>query len=164
MSPAIRPFQPSDWNRVADIYRQGLETRNATFETQVPDFDTWIKKFHTHLLWVAELNGEVVGWAGLQPVSPRKVYEGVTEVTIYIDTAHTGKGIGKSLMKHLVEASETAGIWTLYASIFPENVASIRLHKASGFREIGYREKIGQLEGRWRNTVLFERRSKTTGP
>jgi L-amino acid N-acyltransferase YncA len=163
MNPTVRLFHTKDWNAVAEIYRQGLQTRNATFETQVPDFDTWIKKFHTHLLWVAERNGAVVGWAGLQPVSPRKVYEGVTEVTIYIDTDHTGKGIGKTLMKHLIEESEKAGIWTLFASIFPENIASIQLHKASGFREIGYREKIGKLDGQWRSTVLFERRSKTTG-
>jgi L-amino acid N-acyltransferase YncA len=159
----IRAFSGHDWAAVGDIYDQGLRTRNATFETQVPDYETWIKKFHSHLLWVAVIDDVVVGWAGLQPMSPRKVYEGVVEVTIYIDASHAGKGIGRSLMNHLIDESEKAGIWTLYASIFPENTASIRLHRSVGFREIGYREKIGQLDGQWRNTVLFERRSKNTG-
>ena len=163
MTINIRSFRATDWNAVSGIYQQGLETRNATFETQGPDFETWIKKFHPHLLWVAELNSEVVGWAGLQPVSVRKVYEGVVEVTIYIESGHTGKGIGKALMGHLIEESEKAGIWTLYASIFPENKASINLHRSAGFREIGYREKIAQLDGKWRDTVLFERRSKKVG-
>lgn len=162
MNLPIRPFKSSDWEAVADIYRQGLETRNATFETQVPDRDIWMKKFHPHLLWVAE-PGSIVAWAGLQPVSARKVYEGVAEVTIYVDSNHSGKGIGTTLMTHLIEESEKAGIWTLYASIFPENIASIRLHRSTGFREIGYREKIARLDGRWRDTVLFERRSKKIG-
>ena len=159
----IREFKAEDWNSVADIYQQGLNTRNATFETSVPDYETWIKKFHSHLLWVAEIERQLVGWAGLQPVSVRKVYEGVAEVTIYIGSKHSCKGIGRALLKHLVDESEKAGIWTLYASIFPENTASIHLHQSAGFREIGYREKIAQLDGEWRNTVLFERRSKKVG-
>ena len=163
MNTNIRLFKRSDWDAVADIYRQGLETRNATFETVVPDYETWIKKFHPHLLWVAESEQVVIGWAGLQPISNRKVYEGVVEVTIYLDGKHTGKGVGKALMHHLVEESEKAGIWTLYASIFPENTASIHLHRSSGFREIGFREKIGKLDGKWRDTILFERRSKKVG-
>jgi L-amino acid N-acyltransferase YncA len=156
----IRVFEERYWNEVKEIYRQGLEGRNATFETEVPDYFTWIKKFHAHLLWVALEGSQVVGWAGLQPVSARKVYEGVVEVTVYIHNAFAGKGIGTVLMKHLIEESEKNGIWTLFASIFPENTASIRLHISNGFREIGYREKIAQLDGKWRNTVLFERRSK----
>jgi phosphinothricin acetyltransferase len=156
----ITAFEEKYWNEVKDIYRQGLEGRNATFETEVPDYSTWIKKFHSHLLWVATEGKQVIGWAGLQPVSARKVYEGVVEVTIYVHNAFSGKGIGTLLMKHLISESEQAGIWTLYASIFPENIASIRLHVSNGFREIGYREKIAQLNGKWRNTVLFERRSK----
>ena len=163
MSIEIRSFDNNDWQKVAGIYKQGLDTRNATFETQLPNFETWINRFHRHLLWVAAINKEVVGWAGLQPVSVRKVYEGVVEVTIYVDGAFAGKGIGTALLKHLINESEKAGIWTLYASIFPENTASIRLHLTNGFREIGYREKIAQLDGKWRNTVLFERRSKNVG-
>ena len=163
MNVSIQKFIKENWNDVSEIYRQGLLTRNATFETEVPDYDTWIKKFHIHLLWVAIVEGKAVGWAGLQPVSLRKVYEGVVEVTIYIHNQFAGKGIGTGVMRHLSEESERAGIWTLYASIFPENTASIRLHINNGFREIGYREKIAQLDGKWRNTVLFERRSKKIG-
>jgi phosphinothricin acetyltransferase len=163
MNISIRTFNISDWKDVADIYRQGLKTRNATFETEVPDYQTWIRKFHSHLIWVAEQRKQVIGWAGLQPVSLRKVYEGVAEVTIYIDSKHSGKGVGTRLMNHLIEQSEKAGIWSLYASIFPENGASISLHYSAGFREIGFREKIAQLDGNWRNTVLFERRSKKVG-
>ena len=155
MNVSIRQFERDDWTKVAAIYQQGLETRNATFETQVPDYDTWIKKFHANLLWVVLIEKQVVGWAGLQPVSVRKVYEGVVEVTIYIDQKHAGKGIGKTLMNHLIRESENAGVWTLYASIFPENTASVHLHRSAGFREIGYREKIAQLDGKWRNTILF---------
>lgn len=163
MSLNIRLFNVSDWDTVSNIYKQGIDTGNATFEADVPDYNAWIKKFHPHLLWVAEIKNEVVGWAGMQPISARKVYEGVVEVTIYIDMKHTGQGIGKALMHHLIDESEKAGIWTLYASIFPENTASVRLHRSAGFREIGYREKIGQLGGEWRNTILFERRSKKVG-
>lgn len=155
MSMSIRAFTLEDWDAVAEIYRQGLETKNATFETTVPDYNAWIRKFHAHLVWVAVINNKVVGWAGLQPVSVRKVYEGIAEVTIYVHSEFGGKGIGKALMGHLVNESENAGIWTLYASIFPENAVSIHLHKAAGFREIGYRERIAQLDGVWRNTILF---------
>jgi L-amino acid N-acyltransferase YncA len=163
MDISIRHFKSQDWKRVSEIYHQGLLTRIATFETEVPDYDVWIKKFNSNQLWVAQLNNNIVGWAGLQPVSARKVYEGVTEVTIYIHKDFSWKGIGSALMKHLVYESEKAGIWTLHASIFPENAASIKLHLNNGFREIGYREKIAQLDGKWRNTVLFERRSKIVG-
>jgi L-amino acid N-acyltransferase YncA len=156
------PFEK--WrNRTCQIAVTKLLTRNATFETQAPDYDSWTNKFHSHLLWVAVRDEVVIGWAGLQPVSVRKVYEGVVEVTIYVHNAATGRGIGSALMKHLIEESERNGIWTLYASIFLENTASIALHVKHGFREIGYREKIAKLDGAWRNTVLFERRSKIVG-
>jgi L-amino acid N-acyltransferase YncA len=163
MNVSIRPFREPDWKTVADIYEQGLLTRNATFETEVPTYDSWIKKFNPSLLWVATIGNDVVGWAGLQPVSPRKAYEGVVEVTVYVHQDHSGKGIGSALMKHLVSESEKAGIWTLYASIFPENTASIRLHETAGFRKIGIRERIAKLDGVWRNTVLYERRSQAVG-
>lgn len=159
----ILPFETSHWQAVAEIYRLGLFTRNATFETEVPDFETWSKKFPSEWLWVIVLNDKVVGWAGLQPVSVRRAYEGVREVTIYVHPDHGGKGIGSLLMDHLIRESENAGIWTLYSSIFEENAASIRLHTTAGFRQIGFREKIAQLDGKWRNTVLFERRSKIIG-
>lgn len=163
MNTTIRLFEATDWQTVAAIYQQGLATRNATFETQVPDFNSFVKKFRTNMLWVAIIENSVVGWAGLQPVSARKAYDGVTEVTVYVDEKYAGKKIGSALMGHLIDASEQAGVWTLFASIFPENVPSIRLHQSMGFREIGYREKIAQLDGRWRDTILFERRSKVVG-
>lgn len=163
MNIVVQTFKKEQWSEVSEIYRFGLLTRNATFETEVPEYDSWIKKFHPHLLWVAMIDHKIVGWAGLQPVSVRKVYEGVVEVTIYIHPDYAGKGIGTTLMKHLIAESEKAGVWTLYASIFPENIASINLHVSAGFREIGYREKIAKLDGEWRNTMLFERRSKIAG-
>jgi L-amino acid N-acyltransferase YncA len=163
MSTVFRRFSKNDWSRVSEIYQQGLLTRNATFETEVPEYETWIKKFNSNLLWVAVIDDHVVGWAGLQPVSTRKVYEGVVEVTLYIDSAHSGNGIGTTLMKHLILESEKAGVWTLYASIFIENTASIRLHESAGFKKIGVRDRIAQLDGKWRSTVLYDRRSEVVG-
>jgi len=163
MTVKITSFKNDHWPAVAEIYRLGLLTRKATFETEVPEYQTWIGKFHKHLLWVALNNNEVIGWAGLSSVSIRKAYAGVAEVTIYIHPDYKSKGIGKQLMSHLVNESEKAGIWTLYAAIFSENPASIKVHLSNGFREIGYREKIAQLDGEWKNTVLFERRSKKIG-
>ena len=108
MNISIRNFKHDDWNLVAEIYRQGLETRNATFETQVPDFDAWIKKFHAHLLWVAVLEHHVVGWAGLQPVSQRKVYDGVAEVTLYIDSKQR---VPLHILYRLGQDRSTRGPW-----------------------------------------------------
>jgi L-amino acid N-acyltransferase YncA len=163
METIICNFESKHWEDVKKIYQQGILTKNATFETDVPPYEAWREKFHGHLLWIAEQKNTIVAWGGIQPTSSRKVYEGVGEVTIYVDLMCRGRGIGKLLMNHLISESEKAGIWTLYASVFPENKASVRLHESSGFREIGYREKIAQLDGQWRNTVLFERRSKITG-
>lgn len=163
MNLTIRKFVADDWPVVAGIYRQGIETRNATFETEVPELETWRKKFHPDFLWSAESDSRVVAWAGLQPVSLRKAYEGVLELTIYVDLDYAGNGIGKKLMNHLIDESENGGVWTLYSSVFPENTSSMKLHQSAGFREIGYREKIAQLDGKWRNTILFERRSKKIG-
>jgi phosphinothricin acetyltransferase len=163
MTIEIKKFEKHHWHAVSEIYTYGLRTRNATFETEIPDFETWNKKFHGHLRWVATVNDEVVGWAGLLPVSTRKVYEGVAEISIYVHPVHNGLGIGKRLMTHLVQESENAGIWTLYAAIFPENIASCKLHSSAGFRLVGYREKIAKLDGKWRDTNIYERRSKTVG-
>lgn len=160
---SITQFEHSHWDAVSEIYRLGIATGHATFETTVPDLDSWLPKFYTNMVWVAVDNGAVAGWAGLQPVSAREVYRGVVEVTIYVHPEHGGKGVGTALMRQLVAQSEAANIWTLYASIFPENTSSIRLHQAAGFREIGYRERIAQLHGEWRDTILFERRSEIVG-
>ncbi len=159
----IRRLEGSDWEAVANIYRLGLETGNASFETEVPDYNTWDKKFRTDQRWVAITGDEIVGWAGLMPVSVRKVYEGVTEVSIYVHPMYYGRRIGTYLMSHVIEQSELAGIWTLFASIFPENEASHKLHVSSGFRLIGYRERIAKLHGTWRDTHIYERRSKIVG-
>lgn len=163
MMPDITLFDPSHWEAVREIYSLGMATGNATFETVVPSLTDFQNKFHPHLLWVARHNNVVVGWAGLQPVSAREVYRGVAEVTVYVHPSHGGTGIGTALMNHLVFQSEAAGIWTLYASIFSENKASRKLHLTTGFREVGYREKIAQRDGHWRNTILYERRSKIAG-
>jgi L-amino acid N-acyltransferase YncA len=159
----IEPMQPSDWPAVEAIYREGIAGGNATFETESPGWETWNSRHHLHSRLVARDEGRILGWAALSPVSARRVYAGVAEVSVYVASAAQGRGVGKGLMAALVAASEANGIWTLQASIFPENVASIRLHEACGFREVGWRERIAQLAGRWRDTVILERRSERIG-
>ena len=152
-----------DWDQVAEIFRQGIETGNATFETQIPSWDKWDLTHVQSCRIVATIENVVVGWAALIPVSARKVYAGVGEVSIYISNKYKGLKIGTRLLKKLIEESETEGFWTLQAGIFPENTASIQLHQNHGFRIIGYREKIGLMSGIWRDTILLERRSKKIG-
>lgn len=154
----FRPLVQSDWPTVSEIYRLGLETRLATFETAVPTWANWDSSHLEKCRIIAEVDEKVIGWAVLSPVSKRKVYEGVAELTIYIHPDFSGRGIGSALMNELIIQSETEGFWTLQSSVFPENVASIRLHLKHGFREVGYREKIAQLDREWRNTVILERR------
>ncbi|MBN1995191.1 MAG: N-acetyltransferase [Anaerolineae bacterium] len=154
---------PEDWPTVQAIYREGLDTGQATFETKVPDWAAWDKNHLPDCRLVAKSNGLVVGWAALSPVSRRFVYRGVAEVSIYLAAAARGQGIGKALLQALIAESERAGIWTLQAGIFPENIASLTLHQACGFREVGVRERIGQMNGVWRDVVLLERRSKVAG-
>ncbi len=156
----IEEMKDGDWERVRSIYQEGIAGGNATFETRVPEWDEWDR---THLRdgrLVARADGRVVGWAALSPVSDRCAYSGVAEVSIYVATSARHAGIGKALLRALIEASERAGLWTLQGGIFPENEASLALHKACGFREVGVRERIGQLEGVWRDVVLMERRSR----
>lgn len=160
----ITPLLPADWPSVRQIYLEGISSGNATFETQAPSWETWDAGHRPDCRLAAKTaESHLLGWAALSPVSKRKVYEGVAEVSVYVAEAARGQGVGKALLAALVAASEAAGIWTLQASIFPENVASIALHKQAGFREIGYRERIAQHHGVWRNTVLMERRSKVIG-
>lgn len=151
------------YNEVAEIYLQGIATGNATFQTQTPDLDEWNNSHLTHSRFVALQNNKVIGWAALTPVSGRCVYAGVAEVSIYISFSFRAKGIGDMLLKQLIKDSEANNIWTLQAGIFPENKASEQLHIKNGFRLVGKREKIGKMNGVWRDTILLERRSSVTG-
>lgn len=150
----------NDWDDVARIYYDGITTKNATFEKSCPDWNTWDKNHRYDCRIVAVDNDIIVGWAALSDVSDRCVYAGVCEVSIYVDTAHHGKGIGQLLMEQLIIKSEENNIWTLQAGIFPENKASIKLHEKNGFRIIGIREKIGKIDNNWRDVMLLERRSR----
>jgi phosphinothricin acetyltransferase len=163
MSFRIEPMQPADWDAVRAIYRAGIATGNATFETDAPDWVIWDEKHLKECRLVARQAEQILGWAALSPVSSRCVYAGVAEVSVYVGAAARGQGVGKALLARLVEEAERSGLWTLQAGIFPENTASIALHKACGFREVGYRERIGQMNGVWRDTVLLERRSAVVG-
>lgn len=163
MEVSFRPMMQEDYDSVAEIFSQGIATGNATFETQIPDWEKWDAAHIRSCRIIATVNNVVTGWAALIPVSSRKVYAGVGELSIYISNAYRGLGIGNSLLERLIDESEKEGFWTLQAGIFPENTASIRLHQNHGFRIVGYREKIGQMDGIWRNTLLLERRSKVVG-
>ena len=154
---------PADWPQVKTIYESGIASGHATFEQSAPSWESWDGAHLDYGRLVATLNGAIVGWAALTPVSNRCVYGGVAEVSVYIDEGERGKGIGQALLQALVQASEDNGLWTLQASVFPENKASIRIHQKTGFRIVGYRERIGQQNGWWRHTVLLERRSPRNG-
>ena len=159
----LAAFTAADWPAVAAIYEEGMATRMATFETEVPSWEAWDRDHLAEPRIGAWADGELAGWAALSPTSERCVYGGVAEVSIYIGEKHRGQGLGHQLLAALVEASEEAGLWTLTAGIFPENAASIRLHEAHGFKILGVREKLGQMEGVWRDVVQMERRSPTVG-
>ncbi len=151
---------PRDWEQVRAIYLEGVREGNSTFETEAPSWEAWDEAHHQSPRLVMRTGDQVLGWAALSPVSKRRVYSGVAEVSVYVTGSTRGKGIGRALLEALIEESERAGIWTLQASIFPENEASIELHLKCGFREVGRRERIAKLNGVWRDTILFERRSK----
>ena len=154
----VRPMTPDDWPRVRAIYEAGIATGNATFETAAPAWDDWN---HSHLpdhRLVAVIDGAVVGWASLSPVSDRCAYRGVAENSVYVDPTHHGVGIGRTLLNALLGSAEQGGFWTVQTGIFPENTASVALHERCGFRIVGRRERIGQLGGVWRDTLFLERR------
>ncbi len=155
----IRPMRTRDWPEVRRIYASGIATGDATFEQEVPGWEGWNASHGKACRLVAEGESGIAGWAALSPVSKRKIYRGVAEVSIYMDPSFRGKGWGKRLLSEMVCLSEIKGFWTLQASIFPENVASIRIHERCGFRVVGCRERIGKMQGNWRDTILLERRS-----
>lgn len=142
---------------------EGIATGQATFQQEAPEWEQWDKGHLPHSRIVTTKEGAVTGWAALSPVSARPVYRGVAEVSVYIGEHHRGNGLGYQLLQELVLQSEQNGIWTLQASIFPENAASVHIHEKCGFRLMGCREKIGQQNGVWRDTVIMERRSKVVG-
>lgn len=156
----MRPMQPEDWPAVSDIYRLGIETGIATFERSCPSYEVWDQNHLQSCRPVAVDGNRIAGWAALNPVSKRQVYDGVAEISIYIHPDYRGKGIGRLLLWQLIVESEAAGFWTLQASILDANEASIAIHEHCGFRTVGYRERIARdHNGQWRNTVLMERRS-----
>lgn len=159
----LRPLLPQDWDAVRAIYREGIATGNATFEDDAPAWEEWDAGHLPNCRLVAEGRGRVAGWAVLSAISSRAVYKGVAEVSIYVGADFRGMGAGRTLLAALIEQSERDGIWTLQAGIFPENDASLALHRRMGFREIGRRERIGWMNGRWRDVLLLERRSPKVG-
>jgi L-amino acid N-acyltransferase YncA len=163
MSATITEIRPDDWPAVRAIYLQGIATGQATFQTEAPDWNEWNSGHLSACRLVLRVSGEVAAWAALSPVSRRPVYGGVAEESIYVAASQRGYGHGKRLLEELVACSERNGIWTLQAGIFPENRTSIRLHEACGFRVVGTRERLGCMNGVWRDVVLMERRSRVVG-
>lgn len=161
--PELTALREEHWPAVKAIYEAGLATGQASFETEAPDWRSWDAGHHTHSRVVALQDGDVVGWAAIAPVSRRAAYAGVAEVSVYVAAGARGHGIGGRLLRELIRQSEQAGIWTLSASIFPENPASVRLHESCGFRLLGRRRRIARHHGIWRDTVLYERRSELAG-
>lgn len=159
----IRSMTAADWPEVRAIYEAGIATGNATFETTAPEYDAWDRSHLANRLVAIDDAGDIVGWAALSPVSDRCVYGGVAENSIYVHPDARGSGVGTALLARLIAAAEDSGLWTLQTGIFPENAPSLALHQRCGFRIIGTRERIGQLNGVWRDTLLLERRSATVG-
>ena len=163
MSVRIETMALGDWEAVRKIYLDGIATGHATFETDPPTWETWDSEHLSSPRLVARDKEKVVGWAALAPVSGRCVYGGVGEVSVYVDTASRGRGVGCVLLNALVTGSEHEGIWTLEAGIFPENEASLAVHRRCGFRQVGRRERLGKMHGVWRDVILLERRSTAVG-
>lgn len=157
-------LQPSDWEEIRRIHAEGIATRLATFETEpTPSWDDWDASHAPSCRIAAREDGSLLGWAALSPVSDRCCYAGVGEVSVYVSESSRGRGVGRALLQRLVAESEAAGLWTLQAGIFAENEASLRLHEGCGFRPVGRRERLGQLDGEWKDVMLLERRSPTVG-
>lgn len=165
MNVIIRTMQPEDFEDVAKIYHQGIQTGIATFQTDIPSWEAWDNShIKTCRLVAVTEEGQIVGWVALSPVSSRCVYGGVAEISVYVDQNFRKKGIGILLLESLISASEEQGFWTLQAGVFAHNSASLNLHLAAGFKKVGVRERIGRTSnGIWQDTVLLERRSKVVG-
>ena len=163
MEILIDEMRSEDWDQVRQIYLDGLATGQATFEVEAPSWEAWNKNHHAHSRLVARCNNRVIAWAALAPVSVRQCYSGVAEVSLYVRADQRDKGLGLRLLQAVIESSERHGIWTLCGATFPENTASINLQLACGFRIVGYRERIAQHHGIWRDTILTERRSQVVG-
>jgi L-amino acid N-acyltransferase YncA len=159
VSVEIRSLVAADWPSVEAIWREGIAGGDATFETEPPGWDEFDRTRHAGHRLVAGEDGAVVGWAALAPVSGRSCYAGVAENSVYVAAALRGRGVGRALLADLVAGADTAGIWTIQTSVFPENVPSLALHEGAGFRVVGRRERIARLNGVWRDTLLLERRS-----
>jgi L-amino acid N-acyltransferase YncA len=156
----IRKLEREDWPEVASIYEAGIDTGDATFETEVPSWEAWDAAHLGEHRLVAVDGDRVVGWAALAPVSERCCYEGVAENSVYVASDAQGQGVGRALLERLVGDSEQAGVWTVQTGVFPENAASVALHLACGFRVVGVRERLGRLDGAWRDVLFLERRSE----
>ena len=160
----LRELTYQDWQQVKEIYEEGIATGNATFQAAAPSWEEWDGGHVQNSRIVAtDDENNILGWAALSPVSGRCVYAGVGEVSVYVSQKARGRGVGKTLLKELILQSEKNGFWTLTAGIFPENEASMQIHKQAGFKVLGVREKIGKMDGRWRDTVMLERRSQVVG-
>jgi L-amino acid N-acyltransferase YncA len=154
----VRPLRPDDYPAVARIFAEGIATGDATFETAVPEWEAWDAAHLPEHRLVAELDGDVVGWTAVVPYSRRAVYRGVGEESVYVAERARGLGVGRALLEALLASARAGGLWTLQAAVFPENEASLALHRSLGFREVGVRERLGQLDGAWRDVVLLELR------
>ena len=159
----IDELRPEHWPEVARIYAEGIATGAATFETEVPEWEAWDRAHLPEHRFVAVEDDRVLGWAAVSAVSDRCVYGGVVEDSLYVDPAAQGRGVGRRLLEALIESTERAGIWTIEAGMFPENAGSVALHERLGFRVVGRRERLGKLDGAWRDVLLLERRSPVVG-
>jgi L-amino acid N-acyltransferase YncA len=154
----IRPMRDTDWPGVLAAYQDGIATGEATFETDAPTFAQWSASHPAEHRFVAVDDQTVLGWVALSPVSDRCAYTGVAEVSIYVAERARGHGAGLRLLETVIAHADAAGIWTIQAGVFPENIASVALHRRAGFRIVGTRERLGELHGRWRDVLLLERR------